>query len=79
MTAAKFKPLIFFVSGFALSNIANIFIFMILDDFCLLLAWFCYVIVNVRNLESHMQIADWLAPREFANCAENLLLQALLL
>jgi hypothetical protein len=37
MTAAKFKPLIFSVSGFALSNVANILIFMILDDFCLLL------------------------------------------
>jgi hypothetical protein len=36
MTAAKFKPLIFSVSGFALSNVANICIFMILDDFCLL-------------------------------------------
>jgi hypothetical protein len=34
MTAAKFKLLIFFVSGFALFNVANIFIFMILDDFC---------------------------------------------
>jgi uncharacterized membrane protein len=33
MTAAKFKPLIFSVSGFALSNVANICIFMILDDF----------------------------------------------
>jgi hypothetical protein len=48
MTAAKFKPLIFSVLGFALSSVANIFIFMILDDFCLLPAWFCYVIVNVR-------------------------------
>jgi hypothetical protein len=36
MTAAKFEPLIFPVSGFALPNVANIFIFMILDDFCLL-------------------------------------------
>jgi hypothetical protein len=36
MTASKFKPLIFPVSGFDLSNVANIFIFMILDDFCLL-------------------------------------------
>jgi hypothetical protein len=32
VTAAKFKPLIFSVSGLALSNVANIFIFMILDD-----------------------------------------------
>jgi hypothetical protein len=36
LTAAKFKPLIFTVSGFALSNVANICIFMILYDFCLL-------------------------------------------
>jgi hypothetical protein len=77
MTAAKFKPLIFSVLGFALSNISNIFIFMILDDFCLLPALFCYVIINVWNLESHMQIADQCAPREFANCAENLILSAL--
>jgi hypothetical protein len=37
LTAGKFKPLIFPVSGFALSNVANIFIFMILYDFFLLL------------------------------------------
>jgi hypothetical protein len=36
LTAAKFKPLIFPVSGFALSYIADICIFMILYDFCLL-------------------------------------------
>jgi hypothetical protein len=36
MTVAEFKPLTFSVSGFALSNVANILIFMILDDFCLL-------------------------------------------
>jgi hypothetical protein len=77
MTAAKFKSLIFSVSGFALSNIENIFIIMTLDDVCLLPACFCYVIVNVRNLESHMQISDWRAPQEFANCAENLILKAL--
>jgi hypothetical protein len=37
MTAAKFKPLIFSLPGFALSNVGNNFIFMILDEFCLLL------------------------------------------
>jgi hypothetical protein len=58
MTAAKFKPLIFSVWGLALSNVTNIFIFMILDDFCLLPACFRYEIINVRNLESHMQQAD---------------------
>jgi hypothetical protein len=36
LTAAEFKPLLFSVPGFALSNIANICIFMILNDFCLL-------------------------------------------
>jgi hypothetical protein len=79
MIAAKFKPLIFSVWGLALSNVANIFIFifMILDDFCLLPAWLCYVIINVRNLESHMNIADRCAPRKGANGAENLILQAL--
>jgi hypothetical protein len=77
MTAAKFKSLVFPVSGFALSIIANIFMFMILYDFCLLPAWFCYVIVNVRNLESHVNIVDRCAPRETANGAENLILHAL--
>jgi hypothetical protein len=33
LTAAKFKPLVFPVSRFALSNVANICIFMILYDF----------------------------------------------
>jgi hypothetical protein len=36
LTAARFKPLIFPVSGFALSNVANIWIFVILYDFNLL-------------------------------------------
>jgi hypothetical protein len=36
LTAPKFKPLIFPVSGFALSNVTNIYIFIILYDFCLL-------------------------------------------
>jgi hypothetical protein len=33
VTAAKLKHLIFTVLGFALSNVASISIFMILDDF----------------------------------------------
>jgi hypothetical protein len=36
LTAAKFKPLMFSVSGFSLPNIADIRIFMILYNFCLL-------------------------------------------
>jgi hypothetical protein len=76
MTAAKFKPLIFSVSGFALSNVANILIFMILDEFCLLSAWFCYVIINVWYMKSLMHISNRFAFRKIANCAENLILQS---
>jgi hypothetical protein len=36
MTAAKFKPLVFPVLCFALTNEANKLIIMILDDFCVL-------------------------------------------
>jgi hypothetical protein len=36
LIATKFKPLVFSVPVFALSNISNICIFMILYDFCLL-------------------------------------------
>jgi hypothetical protein len=38
--------------------------FMILDDFCLLPAWFCYVIINVRHMKSLMHIANRCAPRK---------------
>jgi hypothetical protein len=77
MTTAKFKPLIFSVLGFALSNVVNIFIFMILDDFCLLPAWPGYVIINVQNLEILMHIANQCAPRKIANAMENPILQSL--
>jgi hypothetical protein len=50
LTAAKFKPLIFPASGFALSNGAIICIFMILYDFCLLPAQFCYIIVYIQPM-----------------------------
>jgi hypothetical protein len=43
LTTAKFKPLTFSTSGFTLSYTANIFILMILYDFCLLRAQFCYL------------------------------------
>jgi hypothetical protein len=54
VTAAKFKPLIFSVGGFASSSVAYIFIIMIMNDFCLSSTQFCYVIIHVRNLESCM-------------------------
>jgi hypothetical protein len=40
LTTVKFKPLIFSMSGFALSYTTNMFILIILYDFCLLLAQF---------------------------------------
>jgi hypothetical protein len=47
LTTAKFKPLISSVSGFALFYAANVFILMILYDFCLSSAQFCYIIVCI--------------------------------
>jgi hypothetical protein len=35
-TTAKFKPLTYLVMGFAVSNVANIFILIILHDVCFL-------------------------------------------
>jgi hypothetical protein len=67
LPAAKFKPLIFRVSGFALSNVANICIFMILFDFCLLPASFCYLIIYIWKFESHMQVANRCAPWKIYN------------
>jgi hypothetical protein len=77
MTAAKFKRFMFSVWGYALSNIAYIFILMILNDSWLSSVWLYYVILNIRNVESLMHIADRYARREIANGAESLLLQAL--
>jgi hypothetical protein len=59
LTTAKFKPLIFSVSVFILSYTANMFILMILYDFCLFPAQFCYVIIYVWKVENRMQTMDW--------------------
>jgi hypothetical protein len=60
------------VPGFALSDKANIFVFMILYDFGLLPACFCYIILNVRNFESHLHIADRCTLRKTANGGKSL-------
>lgn len=49
VTASNFKLLIFSVSGFTLSNIANIFDFYILNEFCLLPEEFCFAGKNPRS------------------------------
>jgi hypothetical protein len=65
------------VVGFALSSVANIFIFVILYDFRLLPAQFCNKITPLWNFESHMQIAGQCAPWKRANSADHLVLPAL--
>jgi hypothetical protein len=52
LTAAKFKHLIFSMSVFALSYATNMFIHIILYDFWLLPAQFCYIIVHIWKVES---------------------------
>jgi hypothetical protein len=50
---------------------------MIVNDFCSSSSQLSYIIVNVRNLESHMHVANQCAPREIVYGAENLILQEL--
>jgi hypothetical protein len=47
---------------------------MILYDFCLLPAQFCYIIIYIWNVDIHVQIADRCAPWKISNGAENLVL-----
>jgi hypothetical protein len=65
------------MSGFALSYTTNMIIPMILLDFCLLPAQFCYMIVYIRNVENRVQIADRCATWNISSGAENLVLWAL--
>jgi hypothetical protein len=52
LTAVKFKLRIFSLFGFALCYAANVFIHMILYDFCLLPAQFSYVIIYIPKVEN---------------------------
>jgi hypothetical protein len=76
LPTAKFKPLIFSVSGLVLPYAANMFSLMIPCDFCLLPAQFCYINVYTRKVESRAQMADRCAPWKMSSGAENLVLQA---
>jgi hypothetical protein len=63
LTTTKFKSLIFFVSGFALSYTKNMFILMILSP-----AQFCYIIIYVQQLCAN---SGWVCTLEnFQWCAE---------
>jgi hypothetical protein len=65
------------MSGFALSCAANMFILMILYDFCLLPAQFYYMTVYIRKVESYVPIAERCGPWKISNGVENIVLQAL--
>jgi hypothetical protein len=62
LTAAKFKPLIFSVSGFVLPCAANIVILMILYDLCMLPVQFCYIIVHIRKVENRRLVSSLYSP-----------------
>jgi hypothetical protein len=68
LTADNFKSLSFSVSGFALSYAANILIPMILYDFCLFPAHFCYIIVYIRKVKSRVHLGKFpMVQRTFTN------------
>jgi hypothetical protein len=73
-TIAKFKPLIFSVSGFTLSYTTNMFILMILYDFCLLPAEFCCIIIYIQKVESCVHLCTL---ESFQWCTEPYVLEAL--
>jgi hypothetical protein len=82
LTTSKFKPFIFSTSGFTLSYAANVFILMILYDFCLLPAKCCYwsyiyIYIYIWKVESSVQIMYLCTLWKISNGAENLILQAL--
>jgi hypothetical protein len=52
------------------------FILMILYDFCMLPAQFCYIILYIQKVESCVQITDLRAPWKISSGVKNLLLQA---
>jgi hypothetical protein len=77
MSNAKFKLLTFSISGFALSYAVNMFILMILCDFSLLPAQFCYIIICTWKVESRVQIADRCAPSKISSDVQYLVFQGL--
>jgi hypothetical protein len=65
----QFRSLIVSMSRFALSYAANMYIFIILYDFCLLPAQFYYTNINIyiRKVESRVRIADRCASWKISN------------
>lgn len=71
-TAAKIKPLIFSLSGFALSYDSNICIFIILYTFRLVPAQSCDKITNTLYTATHTQTDNRCRPPDTDNSAQNL-------
>jgi hypothetical protein len=67
LTTAKFKPLIFSVSGFTLAYAVNMFMLMNLYDICLFPTQSCYIILCIWKVQSHVQIVDLGAPWEISS------------
>jgi hypothetical protein len=68
---------VFCMSCFAVEYSANIFILMIMYDFCLLPARIYHIIVCIQKVENGVQIADRCPPSKIRSGAENLVLLAL--
>jgi hypothetical protein len=75
LTAAEFTPLVFSVLGFSLTNVVKI-ILMILQNFSLIHAQFCDEIIQIWDVESHLQIADICGLCRISCLAGNFVLQA---
>jgi hypothetical protein len=60
--AAKFKPLLFSRSLFAVSYARNMFIILILYDSCVSPAQFRFTVVCIREAESRVQTGNQFAP-----------------
>jgi hypothetical protein len=70
--STNYKPLISFMSDFALPYAGNMIILMILCDSCLLPAQFCYTTVYIWKMKTRVQVADQYAPWIISNGEEEL-------
>jgi hypothetical protein len=79
-TAAKFKPLLFSMSGFAFFYAANMFILMFLYDFCLLPAqFFLYNRIHMEGWKSCANRGPVCTLENFQCCGEPCFLGAAIL
>jgi hypothetical protein len=70
LTTAKFKPVVFSVSGFALSYATNMFLWFCMTSACCLYSFVIRIIVYIRKVKGRVQIADRHAPWKISSDAE---------